>query len=120
MMKWYSKYLSIYGVDFGQVKPEIVTEIRRAVDAKRCESPEVSVVVIAHNEARRIAACLWSLADMHVDYAMEIMVVDNSSDDVLPMWSEPWESPAVMSRARVRVLLVNVASTMPVADTIFL
>ena len=80
-MKWYSKYLSIYGVDFGQVKPEIVTEIRRAVDAKRCESPEVSVVVIAHNEARRIAACLWSLADMHVDYAMEIMVVDNSSDD---------------------------------------
>ena len=33
-MKWYSKYLSIYGVDFGQVKPEIVTEIRKAVDAK--------------------------------------------------------------------------------------
>ena len=54
-MKWYSKYLSIYGVDFGQVKPEIVTEIRRAVDAKRCENPEVSVVVIAHNETRRIA-----------------------------------------------------------------
>lgn len=80
-MAWYSKYLSIYDKDFSEVNDKTVDKIRRAVASKQCDHPEVSVVVIAHNEARRIAACLWSLAEMEPGCDMEIMVVDNSSDD---------------------------------------
>jgi glycosyltransferase involved in cell wall biosynthesis len=81
-MRWYEKYLNIYEKEFSLVDYEIIDSIRSKYRAlNESNNPLASVVVIAHNEASRIAACLWSLCDNACIYPFEILVVDNNSTD---------------------------------------
>lgn len=81
-MSWYSKYLSVYNKTFDEIPSRTLQEIREKLQRiNQSEQPLVSVVVIAHNEEKHLAACLWSLSDSLCRYPMEIIGVDNSSTD---------------------------------------
>ena len=81
MAKWYDKYISIYGKPFSEVPLSINCEIREHLRQMQCEEPLVSIVVIAYNEERRLAACLWSLSELQTEYPVEILGVNNNSQD---------------------------------------
>ena len=98
MPKWYDKYLSIYGMPFDEVSCIILDEIKTKLASQQCEDPLVSIVVIAFNEERRLAACLWSLSELQTKYPIEIIGVNNNSkrrtEEVyqrlgLPYFNEP-------------------------------
>lgn len=102
MPKWYDKYLSIYGMPFDQVSSIILDEIKTKLASQQSEDPLVSIVVIAYNEERRLAACLWSLSELQTKYPIEIIGVNNNSKDRteevyqrlgLPYFNEPKQSP---------------------------
>lgn len=81
MTKWFDKYLSVYGMPFKDVPQQTKTVIRENILRKKTTAPVVSLVVIAHNEECRLAACLWSLSEMETKYPVEILGVNNSSAD---------------------------------------
>lgn len=102
MEKWYDKYLSIYGKSIDEVPDDILDGIRISLAAKQSVDPIVSVVVIAYNEEKRLAACLWSLSELQSDYPIEIIGVNNNSKDLteevykrlgLPYFNELKQSP---------------------------
>ena len=102
MPKWYDKYLSIYGMPFDEVSCIILDEIKTKLASQQSENPLVSIVVIAYNEERRLAACLWSLSEFQTKYPIEIIGVNNNSKDRteevyqrlgLPYFNEPKQSP---------------------------
>lgn len=102
MPKWYDKYLSIYGMPFDEVSCIILDEIKTKLASQQSENPLVSIVVIAYNEERRLAACLWSLSELQTKYPIEIIGVNNNSKDRteevyqrlgLPYFNEPQQSP---------------------------
>ncbi len=80
-MAWYSKYLTIYEKPFSEVPDELVASTRERLAAIQSPEPLVSVVVIAYNEGRRLASCLWSLSEARYDFPVEIIGVDNDSSD---------------------------------------
>lgn len=80
-MKWYSKYLSVFEKPFDPTNTALIEEIRSNLKKRQSNNPEVSVVVIAHNEETRLLACLWSLSELASKYSMEIIGVDNNSSD---------------------------------------
>ncbi len=84
-MAWYDKYLSIYGRPFDDVPETIVKQTRDRISAMQSDAPLVSIVVIAYNEATRLPACLWSLSDLKTDYPLEIIGVNNNSNDETEM-----------------------------------
>lgn len=75
--------MAAYEVDFEEAPEEAKEQVRNRLaemyGAK--EEPVASVVAIAHNEANRILACLWSLCDNVADLPFEIIVVNNNSTD---------------------------------------
>ena len=102
MANWYDKYLSIYGKPFEDVSPSIVAEIKCQLASLQCIDPLVSIVVSAYNEEKRLTACLWSLSDMKTQYPIEILGVNNNSDDKtedvfkalgVPYFNESRQSP---------------------------
>ena len=102
MSKWYDKYLAIYGKPFGELPQATVEEIRTKLQAQQRDEPLVSVVVIAYNEERRLAACLWSLSELQTQYPIEILGVNNNSKDAteqvyqtlgVPYFNEERQSP---------------------------
>ena len=102
MSSWYTKYLSIYGQPFGELPQSVIGETRERLARRQSAEPLVSVVVIAHNEARRLPACLWSLSELQSRYPMEILGVNNNSTDEteqvyqafgLPYYNETRQSP---------------------------
>lgn len=102
MPKWYDKYLSIYGKPFDEVSDTILDEIKNKLGSQQSEDPLVSIVVIAYNEERRLAACLWSLSELQTQYPIEILGVNNNSKDrteelyqrlELPYFNESRQSP---------------------------
>lgn len=102
MPKWYDKYLSIYGKPFDEVSDNILDEIKSKLGTLQSEDPLVSIVVIAYNEERRLAACLWSLSELQTQYPIEILGVNNNSKDRteelyqrlgLPYFNESKQSP---------------------------
>ena len=102
MPKWYDKYLSIYGKPFDEVPDTILDEIKKKLGSQQSEDPLVSIVVIAYNEERRLAACLWSLSELQTQFPIEILGVNNNSKDRteelyqrlgLPYFNEPKQSP---------------------------
>lgn len=102
MPKWYDKYLSIYGKPFDEVSDNILDEIKSKLGTLQSEDPFISIVVIAYNEERRLAACLWSLSELQTQYPIEILGVNNNSRDRteelyqrlgLPYFNEPKQSP---------------------------
>lgn len=80
-MAWYDKYLSIYGKPFCEVPEAVVSETRERLAALQSDEPQVSVVVIAYNEERRLPACLWSLSELSTRWPIEIIGVNNCSTD---------------------------------------
>lgn len=80
-MTWYKKYLSIYEKPFSEVPKETISEIQSKLKKLECNNPLVSVVVIAHNEEKRLLSCLWSLSETTCKYPLEIIGVDNNSTD---------------------------------------
>ena len=102
MEKWYDKYLSIYGKSFDEIPDSVLDEIKNNMAKKQSAEPLVSIVVIAYNEERRLAACLWSLSELQTKYPIEILGVNNNSKDRteevyqrlgLPYFTELKQSP---------------------------
>lgn len=102
MSHWYDKYLSIYGKSFEEIPDSVLDEIKEKLAAKQCQEPLVSIVVIAYNEERRLAAGLWSLSELQTKYPVEILGVNNNSKDRteevyqrlgLPYFNETKQSP---------------------------
>jgi len=100
--KWYDKYLSIYGKPFSEVPNDVVSLIRSQLAEKQSDQPLVSVVVIAYNEEKRLASCLWSLSELRSKYPLEIIGVNNNSKDAteavyqrlgIPYFNESRQSP---------------------------
>lgn len=101
-MAWYDKYLSIYGKPLNEVPLDIVIEIKNQLVSLQSIDPLVSIVVSAYNEEKRLAACLWSLSDIKTQYPIEILGVNNNSNDKtedvfkalgVPYFNEPRQSP---------------------------
>lgn len=102
MSKWYEKYLSIYGKSFDEIPDNILNQISIQLASKQSTEPLLSVVVIAYNEERRLAACLWSLSELRSKFPLEIVGVNNNSKDRteevykrlgLPYFNECRQSP---------------------------
>ena len=102
MANWYEKYLSIYGKSLAEIPDTVLTEIKTNLAQKQSQEPLISVVVIAYNEERRLAACLWSLSELQTKYPIEILGVNNNSKDRteevyqrfgLPYFNEQKQSP---------------------------
>ena len=101
-MTWYDKYLSIYGKTADEIPDNICEEIKENLSTRQSNQPLISVVVIAYNEERRLAACLWSLSELKTQYPLEILGVNNNSKDRteevyqrlgLPYYNELQQSP---------------------------
>ena len=80
-MKWYTQYLSIFGLTLSEIPEETLKEVRALLHQKHSPTPLVSVVLIAHNEETHILSCLWSLTHNKCSYPIEILVVNNNSTD---------------------------------------
>ena len=102
MAYWYDKYLSIYGKSFEDVPDNVFDEIKGKLAAKQSQEPVISIVVIAYNEEKRLAACLWSLSELQTKYPVEILGVNNNSKDRteevyqrlgMPYFNETQQSP---------------------------
>ena len=102
MSNWYDKYLSIYGKSPEEIPDSVWDEIKTKLARKQSQEPLVSVVVIAYNEEKRLAACLWSLSELQTKYPIEILGVNNNSKDRteevyqrlgLPYYNETQQSP---------------------------
>ena len=102
MRHWYDKYLSIYGKSFEEIPDSVLDEIKEKLAAKQSAEPLISIVVIAYNEERRLAAGLWSLSELQTKYPVEILGVNNNSKDRteevyqrlgLPYFNETKQSP---------------------------
>ena len=102
MANWYDKYLSIYGKPLDEIPDSVFNEIRVNLSQKQSREPLISIVVIAYNEERRLAACLWSLSELKTEYPIEILGVNNNSKDRteevyqrlgLPYFNEQKQSP---------------------------
>ena len=102
MSNWYDKYLSIYGKSPEEIPDSVWDEIKTKLAQKQSQEPLVSVVVIAYNEEKRLAACLWSLSELQTKYPIEILGVNNNSKDRteevyqrlgVPYFNETQQSP---------------------------
>ena len=102
MSNWYDKYLTIYGKSLDEIPDSVWDEIKSKLAEKQSKEPLASVVVIAYNEEKRLAACLWSLSELQTAYPIEIIGVNNNSKDKteevyqrlgLPYYNEQKQSP---------------------------
>ena len=80
-MKWYDKYMTIYGKPFSEVPQHIVDETRERLAKLQSSEPLASIVVIGYNEETHLQACLWALSEIQCKYPVEIIGVDNDSKD---------------------------------------
>ncbi|MBE6284210.1 MAG: glycosyltransferase family 2 protein [Mediterranea massiliensis] len=79
---WYSKYLLAFECDPNEINESVINDIStKLAKFHQPIEPICSIVVIAHNEERRILGCLWSLAENILDVPAEIIVVNNNSTD---------------------------------------
>ena len=80
-MAWYKKYLSVYNKPFissNQTEIQFITNKLKNLQSK---NPLVTVSVIAYNEEKHLLGCLWSLSEMKCKYPIEIIGVNNDSQD---------------------------------------
>ncbi|MEA5129453.1 MAG: glycosyltransferase family 2 protein [Proteiniphilum sp.] len=80
-MSWYTKYLLVFEKSFPSVSPEVIEDVKEKLQRLNSEQPLASVVVVAHNEETRLLSCLWSLSENICRYPIEIIGVNNNSDD---------------------------------------
>lgn len=81
MSNWFDKYLSIYGKPFSEVPQAVIDGTRERLAALQSDHPIASIVVIAYNEEIHLQACLWAISEMKCKYPVEIIGVDNDSQD---------------------------------------
>lgn len=82
MNNWYQPYLPVFGKPFDSVSKEVRTTVGLKLKERQSDTtPLVSVVLIAHNEEKHLLSCLWSLANNHCDFPIEILAVNNNSTD---------------------------------------
>ena len=102
MANWYDKYMTIYGKPFSEVPEDIIKCTCERLAALQSDEPLVSVVMIAYNEEKRLPACLWSLSELKTKYPIEILGVNNNSNDQteqvyqafgIPYFNEMKQSP---------------------------
>lgn len=80
-MKWYKKYLQVYEKPLQEVDSEIIMEVHNNIARLQSNQPVVTVSVIGYNEEKHLLACLWSLSEMVCKYPVEIIGVNNDSQD---------------------------------------
>lgn len=80
-MKWYKKYLDLYGLKRNEVCMNQLRTISELLKKKSSDTPLASVVLIAHNEEAHILSCIWSLCNNICTDEIEIIVVNNNSID---------------------------------------
>ena len=80
-MPWYTKYIEVYEKPLSSVPQTIIAEVQGKLKERQSEEPLISVVLIAHNEEKRLLACLWSLCNNRCDLPIEILAVNNCSTD---------------------------------------
>lgn len=80
-MKWYKQYLSVFEKPVKEVSNKIISLIQNNIKAKQSETPLASVILIAHNEGKRLVSCLWSLSENKCDFPIEIICINNNSTD---------------------------------------
>lgn len=80
-MKWYKEYLTAFEKDFDTISTETIVQVKENLAHKQSDKPLASVVVIAHNDESRLFSCLWSLANNVCNYPIEIIGVNNNSED---------------------------------------
>lgn len=81
MAKWYEKYLSISGKSYNDIPDTVLDQIKNQLADRQSEKPLITVAVIAYNEEKRLAACLWSLSELQTKFPIEIIGVNNNSKD---------------------------------------
>ena len=71
--------------------------------------PDVSVVVVSHNNARYLTACLDSLAPERHSLQLEVFVVDNlSADETVPLVRERYSWVGLMENSRRQGFAANI------------
>nr|WP_320058406.1 glycosyltransferase family 2 protein [uncultured Bacteroides sp.] len=80
-MPWYTNYIEVYEKPLSSVPQTIIAEVQSKLKERQSEEPLISVVLIAHNEEKRLLACLWSLCNNKCDLPIEILAVNNCSTD---------------------------------------
>jgi len=81
-MKWEKKYLDVYKKPFESIDKDIKKQIKEKLgNINMMQNPMATIAIIAHNEATKISACLWSLCDNRCSFPVEIIVIDNNSTD---------------------------------------
>ncbi len=102
MSHWYDKYLGIYERPFCEIPQNLIEDIKSRLAKQQSKTPDISIVVIAYNEEKRLTACLWSLSEIQTKYPIEILGVNNNSKDGteqvyralgLPYYNEERQSP---------------------------
>ncbi len=83
-MKWYTKYLQVYDKSLSQISPSVVKEINNKLQELKDSNatPVVSIILIAYNEEKHLASCLWSLVENQYNFPVEILAVNNNSTDL--------------------------------------
>lgn len=81
MANWYEKYLSIYGKPFSEVPQDIIDGTKERLARLQNDQPLASIVVIGYNEETHLQACLWAISEIKCKYPVEIIGVDNDSND---------------------------------------
>lgn len=80
-MAWYKKYLSVYNKPFISSNQTEIQFITNKLNNLQSKNPLVTVSVIAYNEEKHLLGCLWSLSEMKCKYPIEIIGVNNDSQD---------------------------------------
>lgn len=78
--RWVKKHNLNYQ-SFEEVPEQVFDRIRKGLENKSPENPEVSLVAITYNEGPKVLRLLSSLADMKTEHALEVIVVNNNSTD---------------------------------------
>lgn len=81
MSNWYEKYQTVYGKPFSEVPQEIIDGTRERLAVMQNNNPVASIVVIGYNEETHLQACLWAISEIKCKYPIEIIGVDNDSQD---------------------------------------
>lgn len=80
-MSWYIKYLTVFEKPLDEVDDKIISNIRNKANKLKYYNPLVSIVIIAHNEEKRLLSCIWSLVENKHNLPIEIIGIDNCSTD---------------------------------------
>ena len=80
-MAWYDKFMAIYGKSISEIPKDVIRNVSSRLANIQSDNPLVSIVIIAYNEECHLSACLWSLSELQSVYPLEIIGVNNNSQD---------------------------------------